>query len=564
MLNIKTHFSNNWLTANNIYIRGTMFEDDYQLSSQEMLEKINSLSITEVVDFLCEINGFFSVISIKENEGWMAVDRIRSFPIFYGKQEDQLFISDDARWIKEQVKDRNMDPVAQEEFFLTGFVTGSDSLFTNVKQMQAGEVIFFCSQKEGNISIKSQRYYHYSHDDYFDMNEDSLLGKLDNMMSNVFHRLITFAKGRTIVVPLSGGYDSRVIVLMLKRLSYKNVIAFSYGRSGNKESVISNFVANDLKTRWEFIEYSNELWRSWFNTLEMKEYFDMAGNFSALPHIQDWPAVRQLKNKLSSDAIFVPGISADLNTGGFIEKYPAIYRPKATENDLLELIINYSYELHPFDSISVDTQSTIKQKILKIIGARPYDGTMGERFECWVSTEKVAKFVLNSVRAYEFFGFDWWTPYWNSEFVNFWYNVPHELRNKQKLYKAYLVKITKDLNLFGNIDPLFRDNRLPKQLNLEFTGNSFDRKVFARSVVHIIKRILPNRMEKSLKKIINLYSFKGHPLQWYGIHDDEYIFRQIQNGATHINSILVIDYIDYLKNKVLYKSNLYRHFDDAI
>ena len=45
---------------------------------------------------------------------------------------------------------------------------------------------------------------------------------------------------------------------MLKRLGYRNVIAFSYGRLGNEESAISNFVANDFKIRWEFIEYSNE------------------------------------------------------------------------------------------------------------------------------------------------------------------------------------------------------------------------------------------------------------------------------------------------------------------
>jgi len=160
----------------------------------------------------------------------------------------------------------------------------------------------------------------------------------------------------------------------------------------------------------------------------MRHYFKMVGNFCSLLHLQDWPAVLQLKNDIDSDAIFVPGISADLNTGGFVEKYPSIYEANATEDDLIKLILNYSYELYPFSSIPLDIKHVIEQKILRIIDNKPYGGTYGEKFECWVSTEKVAKFVLNSVRVYEFFGFDWWTPYWDDEFASFWYNVPHQLR----------------------------------------------------------------------------------------------------------------------------------------
>ncbi len=84
----------------------------------------------------------------------------------------------------------------------------------------------------------------------------------------------------------------------------------------------------------------------------MKAYFDFASGLVSLPHIQDWPAVFFLKEKkiISGDAIFVPGISADLNTGGFIEKYPKIYS-KANKNKLINLIIDYSYSLYPLKNL---------------------------------------------------------------------------------------------------------------------------------------------------------------------------------------------------------------------
>jgi len=547
MTNVKINLNHGWKKIDNIYIKGTILENNHILKPEDVFHKLNELEESKVIDCLRHLNGYFSIINVNENNGWMAVDRIRSFPLFYGKQKDSLIISDVASLVKEQVGDLDIHPIARQEFLLTGFVTGPDTLFENVKQMQAGEVVFF-NIDEGCVNLKSTRYYDYFHTRYYDTDNEYLLQQLDVVMSNIFDRLITIANGRTIFVPLSGGYDSRFIVLMLKRLGYGNTYAFSYGIPNNEESLISKFIANKLNIRWRFVEYTNELWRQWYNTDTMRHYFKMAGNFCSLPHIQDWPAVLQLKNDIGSDAIFVPGISADLNTGGFVEKYPSIYEANATEDDLIKLILDYSYELYPFSNIPLDIKHVIEQKILRIIDNKPYGGTYGEKFECWVSTEKVAKFVLNSVRAYEFFGFDWWTPYWDDEFVSFWYNVPQQLRYGQKLYTTYLARITQELNLLGDIDPLFRDGRLPQKLRAQLTNGSSRRVNLMKIIKPAAKRILPDMAKKYLIKKANLYGFKKHPLQWYGIHNDKYIRELIKKGAININSIIVLDYLDYLSN----------------
>lgn len=52
--------------------------------------------------------------------------------------------------------------------------------------------------------------------------------------------------------------------------------------------------------------------------------------------------------------------------------------------------------------------------------------------------ERQAKFIGNSVRVYEFFGYDWWMPLWDKGFVEFWEGVPLALRKEREWYKEYV------------------------------------------------------------------------------------------------------------------------------
>ena len=75
------------------------------------------------------MNGFFSVIIETERHIFAAVDRIRSIPLFYGYINCNFYISDDARYINEKVKDEKMDELSKTEFLLTGYVT----VYANLK-----------------------------------------------------------------------------------------------------------------------------------------------------------------------------------------------------------------------------------------------------------------------------------------------------------------------------------------------------------------------------------------------------------------------------------------------
>ncbi len=49
---------------------------------------------------LRESNGTFAAAVEKNDELWAATDRLRSMPLFYGRRDGALYLSDDAYWVR--------------------------------------------------------------------------------------------------------------------------------------------------------------------------------------------------------------------------------------------------------------------------------------------------------------------------------------------------------------------------------------------------------------------------------------------------------------------------------
>src|SRR4030095_14785028 len=87
-----------------------------------------------------------------------------------------------------------------------------------------------------------------------------------------------------------------------------------------------------------------------------------------------------------------------------------------------------------------------QRRVEKIIG--PIQGCSPELaadlFERWDLQERQAKFICNSVRVYESFGYDWRLPLYDRELMDFWARVPIQGRTGRRLYFEF-VKRTQTL-----------------------------------------------------------------------------------------------------------------------
>ena len=427
--------------ANVFYLLGQVYVDQTKVSPKALKESFltNDYCAEEFCQKLNKLNGFYALVRQEDNCLFAAVDHIRSIPLFYGKNDVHFYISDDAEWVRQQVGDQEMDQLAREEFQLAGYVTGRDTLFPNVKQLQAGELLI---AKEGNddVDIKTHRYYRFLHNEPDSYNEEVLGEQLDQVAVDSIKRLIDYADGRQIVVPLSGGYDSRLIVTLLKRLEYDNILTFTYGVPGNKESVYSKKIADALGLEWHFVEYSNELWRNAWQTEERWQYQKWASGWASIAHVQDWLAVKLMKEEgvIDPDCVFVPGHSGDFVAGSHIPQ-KAFTQTSFSMGAVSDSLFADHYTLAPIKFVTKNNgfwKSRVESLLSDFVVSEAWQ--YADAYESWDWQERQAKFICNSVRVYEFFGYDWWMPLWDAEFMRFWEDVPLELRKRRHLGVVYV------------------------------------------------------------------------------------------------------------------------------
>lgn len=440
----------------NIWVSGYAFLGHDYRAGKSLADIFIENNISDYDAFKAQIkylNGNFAVVAKNGDVYFAAVDKVRSIPLFYAIKEGGFYISNSAKQISENLKGRSVNESAVNEFYCAGYVTGKETLLTDIKQLEAGESLIYDPGNAKNPLI-TERYYRYISENITDESEGVLMDKLDDALDEVFKRLAKSAEGRTFVVPLSGGLDSRLLVSMLKKTGHDNVICFSYGRRGNHESKKSKHVADKMGFKWIFIEYSFSKWRRWRKSKEFGRYFNFADNFASLPHIDDWAAAGEMKclKLIPEDSIFVPGHTGDFISGGHLN-YIFNLRDTPVKNDLIDGIVQKHYGLWPERLKNKSTASGIYKKVRDLLPEKN-DGAqeIASNYEYWEWQERQAKFVINSVRVYDFWGFEWRLPFWDQDVMDFWKAIPYGLKLDKKLYIKYLTRF----DPYGLFEPAYR------------------------------------------------------------------------------------------------------------
>lgn len=485
-----------------VYFRGHVFIDNRVFENKSFLN--NKIIINNLIrldcDFIKNLDGNFAIIIKKNNQIALFVDRIRSIPLFYAEKKDELYISDKAEIINKKIKGK-MDSVSFEEFKYTGYVTNENTLIEEIKQTEAGNYIKFNVSAKGIINRKTFKYFTYSPKPRRDKSKQQLLKKMDEVFTTTFQQLINFADGRKIVVPLSGGLDSRLIVYFLHKLNYTNVLCFSYGKPNNCESLISKSISERCNFDWEFVTYTRKMWRKFVRSNEGENYFKFASDLTSLAHSQDFMAIKSLINKkvISQDSIIVPGHSLDFIAGSHISN--ALFSADLSNRSILKTIIKKHYNLFSENKEMCDSKyyNKIKNKIcyniMDIYSSR--DSIYGD-YENWDFKERQAKYIVNSIRVYDYFSINWALPFYYYELLKFWKSVPYEFKFKRKLFKIYI----SNKFLFEESEPF---------------SEQISKPILKPPILNKAKTYFYDKKEHLS---VFFGEYYNHPLQWYGIFNN--------------------------------------------
>jgi asparagine synthase (glutamine-hydrolysing) len=537
-LNLKNNFGFKWYIKNDVYVKGYLYDENNDFYKDEYLLDYFTSSLTEIEleSKLLKANGCFAVIIVKSNNIYLATDRVRSFPLFYSNTNKEVYISDNVEWLKTELNLSEIPNYKLEEFTLTGYTIGEATLFENIKQVQCGEFVTF---NNGNsVNTKRSFYYVHLHGDFIEGSKLEYHSCLEKISDTIFQRLINSVNNRMVVVPLSGGYDSRYIAVMLKKLGYENVVCYTYGRPDSHEVLTSKRVAEQLGYKWIFVKYDSKTWNSILSK-KGKEFFSYSHNYSSLPHIQEFIAIEHLtQNKLIEDnAVIIPGFCGDLLGGSYLISNSELNKIGLDHFSLSKYIFTKHFNLYDYNG--KNSSEFIKNIQMNISSFKIQNKddliSINEQF---FTSHKVAKFIVNSLRVYEYFGYEWRMPLWDNELIEYWYKIPNKYRVNNSLYNDFLY------------------TRLFIKYNIAIDKSQSNKKL------RMIKQLLPKKFRDYILYILNKYLIKNKRNFNSFIEFGEKLLNEIDNSSriediyinSNINHIFSIWFVEkFLEDNVYEK-----------
>ena len=419
------------------------------LTVRNLLDELILLSENPNMETLSKwvrnISGHFSIVVQFSNDScFLAVDKICSIPIFDVANKNKYVVSNHAPFLKSffDISDGDTELNSLLEISMSGFTIGDKTIYRKINRLMAGECIFWDNGKR-----YSSFYYTYLPSRIIKCGYDELKSQFAKVCLSTIKNLIDSVNGRQIVVPLSAGRDSRLIVSCLKELSYENVVCFSYGSLGNYEVSTSRKVSSELGYKWIYVQNTWREKRNFFKSRIYNLYVKEFESYASVPNVQDVYEVYSLKLKkvIDNDAVIVNGNSGDFISGGHIPKLLNLDEKFLAKNSAI-----WDSFLEKHYSIWRKLRNNLNDRIIisglnKTISKRYGSKAKGDMltyavYEGMECIGRQSRLVTNQQRAYEFIGHEWRLPLWSEDFLNFWEKVDPKYKLNQKLYNDVLIE----------------------------------------------------------------------------------------------------------------------------
>lgn len=457
---------------------------------------------------LRSIGGHFGAVLQRPDSVVLVADAIRSYPLVYVAATAEC--ADDGLRL---AVGHDLDPAAANEFRHVGYVGGADTLFAGVRQVLAGQMVTLRPGRAPQARFFRRKFFTGPETGG---DPDQAAQQFSTALTATMDRMLAGVDGRQLVVPLSGGLDSRLLLCHLKDVGYDNLITFTYGISDTTpEALISKQVAEAVGARWVFVDYERQALTQAWRSAETARFLRYGSGGVSLPHIQDWYAVRQLVRGglIDQDAVFLPGhtMVGNMHDEGILD-LPVVGRDR-----IAELLIRNHHSIAPgTDKMLRDYR--LRSLIERFLDGIDYADSVNDRrtaIEYWNLRERQAKYINNSVRVYEFFGHDWALPMLDLEMYRLWTRFPVAFTRNRDWYGGYVAQ--RYLATTG------------KQLGTFTTGPSNARRALVRRVLE------RTGLLTTAERTIRWRAIREHPLgfNWFAFDSSPaQMFATVLRGGT--------------------------------
>lgn len=422
-----------WSVQNKVHACGYCFDPEGNLYSGEQLcAYFAGISDErELKQRVHAANGFFAVVIQLEDAILAATDRICRFPLYYSDQavtDDHTALETSLEW----------DELGRAFYQTGGAVYPGRTLLQSVRQLPPAGIAIYRS-KSWTINTYTSFLCKKADEQRVRIDE------LDRAMQAAFERMIQSAKGRQLVIPLTAGNDSRLILCMLKRLRYSNVLCFTIVGKGSEEWEGAGQAARAVGFRHVKIDMQDEAVRDLlYRDAECFEhYYRFVGGLTNFCWLAEFVAVKYLEKQglIAKDAVFVPGHSGDTIGGSHLTK--AGVNEHMSVSELVQRMQYVGFEYGTDKKVAEVLQTYFADALQK--GYTPYSA-----YQNWIVQHRHAYNIVHSVRAYDFCGYEVRMPLWDACLYDMFARLPYASLRNSSLYILYVRYVLEPFGLHAN------------------------------------------------------------------------------------------------------------------
>ena len=389
------------------------------LNLEELLKKYEQADIASLIQvmylnnpakFPDEFRGDFSGFIFEKESGrfYIYTNQIGSKRVFYFHQHDVFIFSSDLGEISHLLHEFKfpfkLNTASSLNLLTHGFMPDENTLIQGVNRLLPGCTLEFSFEKE----IKISNYFHLKHIEKTTDSHEDIIEKMDNLFSQAVKREFEKDKsyGYKHVATLSGGLDSRMVVLMAHKLGYKEQLNFTFSQANYLDEQIAKKIAVDH--RHDFL----------FQSLDGGNYLKNADNcawlndglvlYSGSAHL-----LHALQNINFEDyGLIHTGLVGDAVIGSFLSA-PEIVLPSPTDGMYSKKLASKTTERMKEIVAGYDSEEIYK------FYTRGFLGAMNGNYTIDLYTQSVS-------------------PFLDVDFVSYCISIPEKFKYKQKIYLEWI------------------------------------------------------------------------------------------------------------------------------
>jgi asparagine synthase (glutamine-hydrolysing) len=398
------------------------------------------------LNLLKNLNGSFAA-AIYDNfkeKLTLVNDRYGLVKLFYYQDKDYFCFAPKIKPLLKNGTKKSLRKDAIIDFFLFGYLLGDKTFFEHIYQLPPGSIL-----EVSKDDTKLTKYWDYEYnEEYNSRSKEVLIDELATLWQKAVERRIK--KDEKIIIPLSGGLDSRAILAAALRCTSKdNIITFTFGDKGSFDFEIGKMVAEKAGVKNILLDAEKDNFEGQYN-ISMD---DVEGMIDSTPFF----SITGYKEMKKYGDRFFTGTLIDVLLGRHILSHmfssDMLNRKILSEKDYTEIkeFIFEHQKLYDEEEIhhlfnpsflnNVDIKSSFDKTHKKFKDIK--NKKLSDYFAVWDYTNRWNKYIYFAVlRNRNLFKY---VTMLDADLVDFTLRISPELRLEENLYKQMLVKKYPDL-----------------------------------------------------------------------------------------------------------------------